>query len=701
MKAFSTENLRNLAVIGHGDAGKTQLISSLLHVAGTTHRWGKVDEGTTITDYDEDSIERKISLNNNFAHLEYKDTKVNLIDTPGYAAFVSHARPALRVADCALVVVDGVHGIEVQTEKTWQYANEFLLPRFMVINKLDKEHSDFGHALDTAANSFARSIVPFTLPIGSETNFRGVVDVVHQKAYEFDEDGNAKGIAIPAEGKGLLDSTRERLIELVAESDDALMEKYFADGTLPEEDIYPNLAKAIANSKLCPVYAVSSANLVGLQILLDHIVEFAPNPATHEAEYGFANADLSGDRVSRKYSNDEPFSAYVFRTIADPFAGRITVAKVVSGKVANDATVYNSSRDTMERLGALHVIQGKSLDKVNEAQTGDIIAMVKLKDTQTGDTLNDKAKPIVYPKVEYPEAAIAFAIEPKSRADEDKISAALHRILEEDPSLHFDRDAQTKEFILSGSGQLHIETVVDKLKNRYHVEVTLHPPKVPYKETITQQVEVQGRHKKQSGGRGQFGDCKVIFEPLDRGAGFEWVDKIFGGSIPQNFRPAVEKGILEAAQGGAVAGYPLVDFRVTLIDGSYHTVDSDEHSFKAAGRKAFRAAMEKARPTLLEPIMDVEVFTPQEVSGDIMGDLNSRRGRVSGMDMRGKQQVIKAKVPLSEMLDYQSKLNSVTQARGSYHMQFSHYDPLPGNLMKKVVDEAVAAGRVRAHDEDE
>ena len=701
MKAFATENIRNLAVIGHGDAGKTQLVSSLLHVSGTSHRWGKVDEGTTVTDYEEDSIERKVSLNNNFAHLEYKDTKINLIDTPGYAAFVSHARPALRVADCALVVVDAVHGIEVQTEKTWQYANEFLLPRFMVINKIDKEHADFGHALETATSSFARSIVPFTLPIGAEANFKGVVDVVHQKAYEFDEHGKAKEIPMPETGRDIFDRTRERLIEIVAESDDALMEKYFADGTLPEEDIYPNLAKAIASSKLCPVYAVSSTNLVGLQILLDHIVEFAPNPATHEAEYGFENSDMNGDRITRKYSTDEPFSAYVFRTIADPFAGRINVMKVTSGKVASDATVYNSARDTMERLGALHVISGKTLDKVNEAQTGDIIAVVKLKDTQTGDTLCDKAKPIVYPKVEYPEAAIAFAIEPKSRADEEKISVALHKILEEDPSLHFDRDAQTKEFILSGSGQLHIETVVAKLNNRYHVEVTLHPPKVPYKETITQQVEVQGRHKKQSGGRGQFGDCKCIFEPLDRGAGFEWVDKIFGGAIPQNFRPAVEKGIIEAAQGGAVAGYPLVDFRVTLIDGSYHTVDSDEHSFRAAGRKAFRAAMERAKPTLLEPIMDVEVFTPQEVSGDIMGDLNSRRGRVAGMDMRGKQQVIKAKVPLSEMLDYQSKLNSVTQARGSYHMQFSHYDPLPHNLAQKVIDEAVAAGRVRAHEEDE
>ena len=476
MKAFSTENIRNLAVIGHGDAGKTQLVSSLLQVAGATSRWGKVDEGTTVTDYDEDSIERKVTLNNNLAYLEYKDTKVNLIDTPGYAAFVAHARPALRVADCALVVVDGVNGIEVQTEKTWSYANEFLLPRFMVINKMDKERADFGHALDTATQSFARSIVPFTLPIGQEANFRGVVDVVHMKAYEFDASGKSKEIPIPETGRDIVDKTRERLVELVAESDDALLEKYFENGTLDDEDVIPNLAKAIAASKLCPVFAVSSNTLVGLSCLLDAIIEYAPNPATHEAEYGYANPEQDGERITRKYSSDEPFSAYVFRTIADPFAGRINVMKVVSGKVTSDATVYNSSRDTQERLGALHVIQGKNLDKVDSAQTGDIIAVVKLKETQTGDSLCDKAGLIVYPKVEYPEAAIAFAIEPKSRADEDKISTALHKILEEDPSLHFDRDAQTKEFILSGSGQLHIETVVDKLRNRYHVEVALHPP---------------------------------------------------------------------------------------------------------------------------------------------------------------------------------------------------------------------------------
>ncbi len=701
MKAYNTENLRNLAVIGHGDAGKTQLVSSLLYVAGTTQRWGKVDEGTTITDHDEDSIERKITLNNNFAYLDYKDTKLNFIDSPGYAAFVAHARPACRVADCALVLVDSVNGIEVQTERTWNYANEFLLPRFMVINKLDKERADFGHAVDTASGAFARSIVPFTLPIGTEENFRGVVDVIHMKAYEFDEKGKAKEIDIPEDGRGLIDSTRERIIELVAESDDELLEKYFDTGTLEEEDIIPNLSKAIAKAKLCPVYAVSSETLVGLSVLLDHIVEFAPNPATHEKEFGFTDYNKEGEKISRKYSNDEPFSAFVFRTIADPFAGRINVMKVVSGKVSSDATVYNSTRDENERLGALHVLQGKELEKVDKAQTGDIIAVVKLKETQTGDTLCDKNKRIVYPEVHYRTPAVNFAIEPKSRADEDKISGAIHKILEEDLSLKFQRDGQTKEFILSGSGQQHIETVVDKLRKRYNVEVALHPPKVPYKETITASCEVQGRHKKQSGGRGQFGDCKVIFEPLAHDEGFVFEDKIFGGSIPQNFRPAVEKGILEAAQNGAIAGYPLVDFKVTLIDGSYHNVDSDEHSFKAAGKKAFRNAMEKARPTILEPIMDVEVFCPQEVSGDIMGDLNQRRGRVAGMDMRGKQQIIKAQVPLSEMLDYQGRLNSMTQARGSYNMEFSHYDPIPGNLQSKVIEQAKAEGRIRTDDDDE
>jgi elongation factor G len=700
MKVYPTRQIRNLAVVGHGDAGKTQLISSLLHVAGATPRWGKVDEGTSTTDYDEDSIARKITLNSALAHLEHRDHKINLIDTPGYAAFVAHARPALRVADCAVVVVHAIKGVEVQTEKTWAYANEFQTPRVMVVNQIDKEHADFGAALDSARNTFSRAIVPFTLPIGREAGFRGVVDIVHMKAYEFAPDGRAKEIPIPEQGRDVIDAERTRLIEVIAESDDALMEKYFEEGTLPEEDIVPNISKAIAASRLCPVFAVSSATLVGLQNLLDGIVDYAPAPDAHEAERGRASADGDGEELTRKYNEGEPFSAYVFRTVADPFAGRITVMKVISGHVRADATVQNTTRGVQERLGALHSMQGKQLDKIEEAGAGDIIACVKLKETQTGDTLSDRAAPIVYDPIQYPEAAISFAIEPKSRQDEEKISVALHKILEEDPSLHFARDTQTKEFILSGSGQLHVETVVEKLRKRYHVEVALHPPKVPYKETITARAEVQGRHKKQTGGRGQFGDCKVVFEPLPRGEGFKFEDKIFGGSVPQNFRPAIEKGIVEAASGGAIAGYPLVDFKATLVDGSYHTVDSDEHSFRAAGRKAFRAAIEKVKPTLLEPVMHVEVVAPVECSGDIMGDLNSRRGRVQGMEMRGKNQVIKASVPMAEMLDYQSKLNSITAARGSYHMEFSHYDPVPGQIAQKVVEQARAEGRIRAEEED-
>ena len=702
MKAYTTEFIRNLAVIGHGDVGKTQLISSLLYVAGATPRWGKVDEGTTVTDFEEDSITRKITLNISLAHLDHRETKLNFIDTPGYAAFVSHARPALRVADCAVVVLDAVKGVEVQTEKTWAYANEFIVPRVMVITKLDKENSDFGRALESAQSTFSRAIIPFTLPIGKEKDFRGVVDVVHMKAYELGADGQAKEIDVPSQGRDFVEKARERLIELVAESDDALLEKYLEQGTLDEADILPNINKAIAQSKPCPVFAVSGVTLVGLRALLNGIVDYAPDPAHHEAEYGRGvDAGPDADKIARRYSDSEPFSAYCFRTVADPFAGRINVMKVISGHLQTDANVFNSSRGTMERLGALHAIQGKQLDKVPEAHAGDIIACVKLRETQTGDTLCDKQSPIVYNPVEYPEAAIAFAIEPKSRQDEEKISVALHKILEEDPALHFSRDAQTKEFLLSGSGQLHVETVVEKLKKRYAVEVMLHPPKVPYKETITQRAEVQGRHKKQTGGRGQFGDCKCVFEPLPRGSGFVFEDKIFGGAVPQQFRPAIEKGIVEAAQSGAIAGYPLVDFKVQLIDGSYHSVDSDEHSFRAAGRKAFRAAMEKVKPALLEPIMDVEVVAPQEYSGDIMGDLNSRRGRVQGMETRGNQQAIKAQVPMSEMLNYQSTLNSITAARGSFHMQFSHYDPVPGQLAHKIVDQARAEGRIRGGEEEE
>jgi len=701
MKVYSTQEIRNLGIVGHGDAGKTSLVAAMLFATGATNRLGKVDDGTTTTDYDEEEIARKISLNISTAYIEHKGAKINLVDSPGYAAFIAHAKPALRVCETALFVIDGVTGVGVQTEKAWEYADELnrARPRFIVVNKLDKERADFGAVYNALRETFGNSCIPLTLPIGTEKNFRGVVDVIHMKAYEFDSNGKPKEIPIPDEGRGYIDETHERLIEAVAESDDTLMEHFFDAGTLTDEEFLNGLRKAIINKNLTPVFAVSSVNMTGISTLLDAIVDYAPNPADLGGVKAHDGVDPVSDDVVRNVGDSEFPAAYVFRTVVENF-GKITLMKIWSGVVKSDATLQNIGKSSAERLGPLHVMQGKALEKITEAHAGDIVAVTKLKETSTGDTLADKASPIFYDPVKFPEAAIHFAIEPKSRADEDKLSGAIHKLVEEDPLLHYTRNAETKEFELGGSSQQHIETVVAKLKNRYHVEVTLHQPKVPYRETIKARVEVQGRHKKQTGGRGQFGDCKCIFEPLPRGGGFEFADKIFGGAIPQNYRPAVEKGIKDSAARGALAGYPMVDFRVELIDGSYHTVDSDDLSFQMAGRKAFKAMIEKARPTLLEPVMKVEVVVPQECAGDIMGDLNSRRGRIQGMDTKGNNQIIKAEVPMSEMLTYPQTLNSITSARGSYHMEFSHYDEAPAHISQKIVQEAVAAGRVRKEEED-
>ncbi|MFN0112877.1 MAG: elongation factor G [Blastocatellia bacterium] len=701
MKVYSTQEIRNLGIVGHGDAGKTSLVAAMLFAAGATNRLGKVDDGTTATDYDEEEIARKVSLNISTAYAEHKASKINFVDSPGYAAFIAHARPALRVCEAALFVIDGVNGVGVQTEKTWEYADELSRsrPRFIVVSKLDKERADFGAVYNSLRETFGNSCIPLTLPIGSEKNFRGVVDVIHMKAYEFDANGKATEIPIPDDGKGYIDETHERLIEAVAESDDSLMEHFFDAGTLTDEEFLNGLRRAIINKNLTPVFAASAATMVGITPLLDAIVDYAPNPSDLGGVKAHAGVDPTSDDIVRNVGDGEFPAAYVFRTVVENF-GKITLMKVWSGVVKSDATLLNVGKGTAERLGPLHVMQGKALEKITEAHAGDIVAVTKLKDTVTGDTLADKASPILYDPVAYPEAAIHFAIEPKSRADEDKLSGAIHKLVEEDPLLHYTRNAETKEFELGGSSQQHIETVVAKLKNRYHVEVALHQPKVPYRETIRARVEVQGRHKKQTGGRGQFGDCKCIFEPLPRGGGFEFVDKIFGGAIPANYRPAVEKGIRDSAVRGALAGYPLVDFKVELIDGSYHDVDSDDLSFQMAGRKAFKAMIEKARPTLLEPIMHVEVVAPQEYAGDIIGDLNSRRGRVQGMDIKGNNQVVKAEVPMSDMLTYPQTLNSITSARGSYHMEFSHYDEAPALVTQKIVQQAVAEGRVRKEEED-
>jgi elongation factor G len=701
MKVYETNQIRNVGIVGHGDAGKTSLVSAMLFDAGATNRLGRVDEGTTVTDYDEDEITRKITIHSSLAHCEWNGTKINIMDTPGYAAFILDCKAALRACDSALVVVDAVNGVEVQTEKGWSYADEFGLPRLIVINKMDRERADFDQAVGQINETFGREAVPFQMPIGSERNFQGVIDLIHLRAYTYESDGSGKPIEgdIPADLRDAAQSAREKIIDVVAEASEELMEKYFAEGTLSDEDLIPGIKAAVLERRLFPIFVASGMQNIGIQPLLNEIVELAPAPDDLGTAKGHPNPD-SDEIIEREVKDIAPFSAYVFKTIADPFAGRITIFKIFSGCVKSDASVYNVTKNTQERLGPLHVLQGKNLEKVAEAHAGDIIAVTKLRETTTGDTFADKANPIVYEQVHFPRPAIAFAIEPKSRNDEDKLSQAIHKMLEEDLALHFDRDPQTKEFLLSGSGQTHIEVAVTKLKKRYGVEVELHPPKVAYLETFKGRVEVVGRHKKQTGGRGQFGEATCVFEGLPRGGGFEFVDKIFGGAIPQQWRPAVQKGVKDAASRGAIAGYPMVDFKVELIDGKFHAVDSDDLSFQMAGRKAFRTAIEKVKAVLLEPVMNVEITAPQEVSGDVLGDINSRRGRVQGMDTKGNQSVVKAQVPLSEMLSYQSTLNSISGARGSYTMELDHYDEVPAQIAQKIIQKAQEEGRIRPTEEE-
>jgi elongation factor G len=701
MKVYGTKEIRNVGIVGHGHAGKTSLVSAMLFDAGATQRLGRVDEGSAVTDYDEDEVARKITIHSSLAHCEWNGAKINIIDTPGFAAFILDAKAALRACDAAVVVVDSVNGVEVQTEKAWSYAEEFGLPRLIVASRMDRERAHFDQTVAGINEAFGRAAVPLQLPIGAEKDFQGVVDLIHMRAYTFEGDGSGKVKEgeVPGELADAAQAAREKIIDVVAEASEELMEKYFAEGTLSDEDLIPGIKVAVRDGRLFPILATASVPNIGIQPLMNAIVELAPAPDEMGKVKGYASQEGS-DVVEREVSDAEAFSALVFKTVADPFAGRITIFKIYSGSVKSDASVYNITKNTQERLGPLHTLQGKTLDKIQEAHAGDIVAVTKLRETTTGDTFCEKTSPIYYKPVQFPTPAIAFAIEPKSRNDEDKLSQAIHKMLEEDLALRFDRDPQTKEFLLAGSGQTHIEVAVNKLKKRYGVEVELHPPKVAYLETLKGRAEILGRHKKQSGGRGQFGEATCVFEGVPRGEGFQFVDKIFGGAIPQQWRPAVEKGIKDAASRGAIAGYPVVDFKVELIDGKYHSVDSDDLSFQIAGRKAFRAAVEKMKAVLLEPIMNVEITCPQETSGDILGDINSRRGRVQGMDTKGNQAVVKAQVPLAEMLSYQSTLNSITGARGSYTMEIDHYDEVPSQIAQKIVQKAVEEGRVRVSEEE-
>ncbi len=689
MKVYEGKAIRNVGLTGHGNSGKTTLAAGMLFLTGATNRLTRVDEGNTVTDFDDEEVQRKITISTGVACAEWNKCKINLLDTPGFNIFINDTRAALAAADSSLVLVDGVAGVEVQTEKVWGFANEFKLPRALVINKLDRENASFERALASIHENFGRAAVPVQLPAGAEREFRGVIDLVRMKCFTYEPGGNGRGKEEPVP-QGLAEAAQkahEALIEMVAEGNDALLEEFFEKGTLPPERLVEGLRAAIRELRLFPVLCASGLNNIGTDLVLDLIVDYLPAPTEREALTGH----LDGREVQRAVSDKEPVAAFVFKTVADPFAGRVTYFKVCSGALKNDANLANARSGSNERLSHIGCLFGKTVRPVTELRAGDIGGVAKLKDTLTGDTLAEKGSLISYPPVKLAEPSIAFAIEAKTRQDEDRMGAAIQKILEEDQSLRFYRDPQTKEFLLAGSGQQHVEVIVSRLKNRYGVDVTLKAPKVPYRETIRGKADVQGRHKKQTGGHGQFGDCWIRMEPLPRGGGFEFVNDIFGGAIPRNYIPAVEKGIVEAAAQGYLAGCPVVDFRVTLYDGSYHDVDSSELSFKLAARKAFKAAMQEAKPVLLEPVMGVEVQAPVEYAGDLMGDINGRRGRISGMDTRGNTQIVRAQVPMAEMLNYQNDLISMTQGRASFTMEFDHYDFVPQAQADKIIAAAKAA----------
>jgi elongation factor G len=708
MKSYTTPYLRNVGIVGHGDTGKTQLVSALLFTAGMTNRLGKVAEGTTVTDWDEEEIARKISIQTGLAYAEWapggqgEKTKINLLDTPGYSTFINETRASLVAADAALVVVDTLAGVQVVTEKVWDYCTEYESPRAIVFNWMDRELANFDRALESVQQVFGRGVVPLQLPIGAEKSFRGVVDLIAMRALVYTPGGDGRGKAeeIPADLADAAKAAHEKLVEMVAEGDDKLIEEFFDKGTLPPEHIIAGLKEGFRARRIFPVVLSSALQNIGSEAILNLIVDVFPDSAARGTAQGTSEADGKGNPVERKIADSEPVSLFVFKTLSDPFAGRINYFKVMSGVVKNDATLVNYKRGASERLQHTQVMQGKAGAEVAELHAGDLGAIAKLKETLTGDTLGDKAAPIYYRQARIPEPSITFAIEPKSRADEDRIGQGIHKILEEDLALRFSRDPQTKEFLLAGSGQQHVEVVVAKLRKRFKVDVTLKPPKVPYRETIRAKADAEGKHKKQTGGHGQFGVCRVRMEPLPRGAGFEFVDDIFGGAIPKNFIPSVEKGIRAAAERGYLAGFPVVDFRASLYDGKYHDVDSSDMAFKIAGSLAFKEGMKQAKPSLLEPIMQVEVYAPDQYSGDVMGDLSSRRGRISGSETRGSNVVIKAQVPFAEMLSYANDLTSMTQGRASYSMEFSHYDFVPNEIAEKVIAQAKASREGQPEEEE-
>ncbi len=698
MADLNVEKIRNVAVIAHGGAGKTSLVEAILYATKKIDRMGRVEDGNTVTDWEPEEIARQISISSSATGTDWKGHSLGFIDTPGYMNFLEDTRAALSAVDGAVLVVSALPGIKAETQKVWQYANDAGVPRIVFVNHMDKENADYETALDGVETMYGTKAFPLYMPVGSGEGFKGVVDLLAMKMMTF-TDGGATTADIPDDLKDEVEDFRNRMVERVAESNDDLLEKYLEGEELGDDELKSAVREACLSCEFVPVVCGSATRNKGTEALLDAIVLCLPSPIDRAAAAPIVGVNPKDDSEARREpSPTAPLVAQVFKTIADPFAGKLTVFRVYAGTFKADSTVYNATKGTKERVGSLLLLNGKEHTSVNEIGPGGIGAVAKLKETQTGDTLCAESDPIKLSAIKFADPVISFAIEPKSRGDEEKVAMGLHRLLEEDPTLRFHRDEETKEMILGGMGQMHLEVTLERLKRKFGAEVIMKTPKIPYRETIRKTSKAQGRYKKQSGGRGQFGDCHIELEPMPRGGGFEFVNAIVGGAIPRQYIPAVEKGIYEAAKEGVLAGYPTVDFKVTLYDGSFHAVDSSEMAFKIAGSMAFKKAAPEAGPVLLEPVMNVETVTPDDCLGDVIGDLNSKRGKVQGMEQQaGETQKVMAQVPMSELLTYANDLNSITSGRAMYTMEFSHYEEVPGNIAQKIIE---ARAKERGKDEE-
>ncbi|NLZ27902.1 MAG: elongation factor G [Firmicutes bacterium] len=685
MSKYDINQVRNLALISHGGAGKTSLAEALLYVSKATNRLGKIETGNMVTDYDDEEIRKQITINTVPAPLDWKGHRINLLDTPGYFDFIGDVLGALRAADAALLVVCAVGGLEVGTEKMWNYAHENDLPRLIFINKLDRENANYFKVVEQLQNAYGNRVAPVTIPWGEETDLKGVIDLIGRKAISSSDMGrSSQEEEIPAEYVDKVEELREKLMELVAETDDDLLMKYLDGEPLTDDEIKDGLKKGTVSNTIVPILCGSSTMCMGIQTLLDFISDYMPSPEDSGSVTG--QAPGKEEKIERRPSRDDPFSAIVFKTLADPYVGRINYFRVYSGVLKPDSQIFNSSKEKAERIGQVFFMRGKTQIPAEEIMAGDIGAVAKLQTTSTGDTLSDRNDPICYERIFFPEPVISFAVEPKTKGEEEKVSGGLARFLDEDPTFRLERKIETRQTVISGMGELQLENIVNNLQKKFGVEVVLSTPRVPFKETIKGHARTEAKHKKQSGGRGQYGHVYLEIEPDENDFTFE--DKIFGGVVPKQYVPAVEKGIREAMEEGVLAGYPVVGIKVALVDGSYHTVDSSELAFKIAASVAFKKGFVEADPILLEPVMDVEVTVPEDFMGDIMGDLNGRRGKIQGMEPSNGMQMIRAQVPMAEMFRYAIDLRSMTQGRGFFLMKFSRYEEVPFQIAEKIIEAA-------------